>query len=109
MMILLKFGISATVPVTREKATGAAEDKALAMEMVEITGDDPIYRYKGLRMSFTIVYYLEREKLDIVRSKEKAEPGYYVCYPEDFDDFPGAEILHEFTYFGSIPMYFIKY
>jgi len=109
MMILLKFGFSAIVPVTRQKATGAAEDKALAAEMVQITGDQPIYRYKDLRMSLTIVFYVERDKHAILASKDRVEPGYYICYEEDFKDFPGAEILHEFTYFGSIPMYFIKY
>lgn len=109
MMTILKFGMSAIVPVTRQKATGAAEDKALAMEMVEITGDEPIYRYKDLRMSLTIVFYLEREKWDLIRSTEKVEAGYYVCYPEDLKDFQGAKILKEFTYFGSFPMYFIEY
>ena len=109
MMILLKLGLSTIVPVTRQKATGAAEDKALAAEMVAISGDEPIYRYKDLRMSLTIVFYVERDKEEIILSKQVAEPGYYVCYEEDYKDFPGAEILKEFTYFGSIPMYFIKY
>lgn len=108
MMVLLKLGVSGIVPVTRQKATGAAEDKALAAEMVALSGDAPIYRYKDLRMSLTIVFYVERDKQDIIRSVDTVESGYYVCYKEDFKDFPGAEVLKEFTYFGSIPMYFIK-
>ena len=107
LMAVAKFGFSNTVTVMRQKETGAAEDKALAYDMAEITGEEPIHRYKDIRISYTIVYYLELEKWDILRNTTKQQEGYYLVYESDLKDFDAYEKLRKFYYQNKISMFLI--
>ncbi|HEY9116287.1 MAG TPA: hypothetical protein VIN11_00595, partial [Roseivirga sp.] len=106
LFCVLRLGFSCIVPQTREKTTGAAEDKALGIEIAEMTQGRPLHRLGDVRMSLTIVYYLERERGDVLYQTQSLESGYYFCYT---DDLPAAdfEIVKEFDYHGE-PIYLIQ-
>lgn len=104
-MVALKFGFSAIVPQTRERATGAAEDKTLGVEIAEITRGEPLHRFGDVRMSFTIVFYLERDRGDVLYQTDTYTEGYYFCYTDDLPD-SGYQVVHEFHYHGE-PIFLI--
>ncbi len=106
--VFLKFGMSSVFPPSRQLTTGAAKDKAMALQMAEITHGEELLRYKDLRMSYTIVFYLERERNDIVYSTDKIIDGYIICYDDDLKDFTNYEVIKEFYYDNRIPMSLIK-
>ena len=106
LFCVLRLGFSCIAPQTREKTTGAAEDKALGIELAEITAGSPLHRLGDVRMSLTIVFYLERERGEVLYQTDSFESGYYFCYS---DDLPAAdfEIVKVFDYHGE-PIYLIQ-
>ena len=108
LMVMAKLTFSSIITQTRQKDTGAAEDKDLAYEMAEITGDEPIYRYNNVRISFTIVYYLEAEKWQILNNREDMIEGYYIAYDDDLDAFGEHTKIRKFYYQNRIPIYLIR-
>lgn len=105
LFCMLRLGFSCIVPQTREKTTGAAEDKALGIELAELTARSPLHRLGDVRMSLTIVFYLERERREVLYQTDSFESGYYFCYT---DDLPATdfETIKQFDYHGE-PIYLI--
>jgi 4-amino-4-deoxy-L-arabinose transferase-like glycosyltransferase len=104
--LVVRLAYSFTVPVTRQMTTGAAEDKALGLEIAEITQGEPLHRFGDVRMSLTIVFYLEGARRDIISQKDTFESGYYFVYDEDL---PNTDylIVVEFHYHDK-PIYLIR-
>lgn len=107
LMVAIKFAFSAIVPQTRKKETGAAEDKALAIEMAELTRGEPLHRLGDVRLSLTIVFYLERDREEVLYQTESMAEGFYICYAEDFPDKGTYKVLKEFAYWGE-PIFLIS-
>ncbi|NVJ45587.1 MAG: glycosyltransferase family 39 protein [Cytophagia bacterium] len=105
-LTVLKFGFSAIVPQTRERATGAAEDKTLGIEIAEITQGEPLQRFGDVRMSYTIVFYLERDRGDVLYQTDSYTKGYYFCYTDDLPN-SGYEVVEEFHYHEE-PIFLIR-
>jgi 4-amino-4-deoxy-L-arabinose transferase-like glycosyltransferase len=102
--LVLRLAYSCTVPVTRQMTTGAAEDKALGLEIAEITQGESLHRFGDVRMSLTIVFYLEGARQDIISQKEVFESGYYFVYDEDL---PDADLIVKEFHYHDKPIYLI--
>lgn len=107
VMAILKFGFSCILPVTRVLNTGAAEDRSLGYEIAELTQDQPLYRYGDLRMSLTIVFYIEATREEVLYQKSEYEPGFYFCYARDFPKNMDYVQHSEFSYSGE-PVFLIE-
>ncbi|MBO3696867.1 glycosyltransferase family 39 protein [Roseivirga sp. E12] len=107
VMVVLKFGFSAIVPVTRALDTGAAEDKTLGYEIVELTKGQPLHRYGDLRMSLTIVFYVEAGREEPIYQKSDFEQGFYFVHAEDFPRHMDYVQHKEFAYWGE-PVFLIE-
>lgn len=107
LFVVLRIGFSVIVPQTREKTTGAAKDKALGIELAELTKGEPLHRLGEVRISYTIVFYLERDRGEVLYKAQEFESGYYLCY---LPDLPNGhyEELRRFDYHGE-PVSLIKY
>ena len=106
ILLVLRLGYSFTVPVTRQKTTGAAEDKALGLSIAEITEGQPLYRLGDVRMSLTIVYYLEAERKAVLYQTDTFNEGYYFVYSNDLP-VSGYELVKTFDYHDE-PIYLIR-
>ena len=106
VLLVLRLGYSFTVPVTRQKTTGAAEDKALGLRIAETTKGEPLYRLGDVRMSLTIVYYLEAEREAILYQTDELKDGYYFVYTDDLPE-TGYSLIEEFHYHNE-PIYLIR-
>uniref|UniRef100_UPI00404820C5 ArnT family glycosyltransferase n=1 Tax=Roseivirga sp. TaxID=1964215 RepID=UPI00404820C5 len=104
--LVLRLAYSFTVPVTRQMTTGAAEDKALGLKIAEITHGEPLHRFGDVRMSLTIVFYLEGARQDIISQKGLFESGYYFVYEEDLPA-AGFSVVEKFHYHNQ-PIYLIR-
>ena len=98
-LVIMKLGLSALVPVTRQLDTGAARDKALGIEIANITKGKSLNRFGNVRMSLGIVFYLERERLETLNQTDTIDGDFYFIYPNDIPilktDF---EIVKRFRY-----------
>jgi 4-amino-4-deoxy-L-arabinose transferase-like glycosyltransferase len=104
--LVVRMAYSFTVPVTRQLTTGAAEDKALGLKIAEITQGEPLHRFGDIRMSLTIVFYLEGARKDIISQKRLFETGYYFVYCEDLPE-SGYSVEEQFHYHDK-PIYLIR-
>lgn len=96
-----------TILPQRAVDSDAQRAKLLAMTIAEKVGEEPLYIYKGSRISFTSVYYLDviRDKA-LVRNYDHKTEGYFLA-PTDWIDAP-HDIYMEFDYKG-IPIQLIKF
>ncbi len=98
LMAVMKFGFSSIVPVTREVDTGAARDKALGIEIARLTEGEELHRIGNLRMSLTIVFYLERARKEAVYQTDSYESGFYFCYEKDLPKGNSYKLHKQFKY-----------
>lgn len=107
LMVAIKFAFSSIVPQTRQKETGAAEDKTLALEIAELTKGEALHRFGDVRISLTIVFYVERERLEALYQTDSMTDGFYFCYTEDFPKNRAYKVHEEFAYWGE-PIFLIS-
>lgn len=100
LFIMLRVAFSFIVPETREKTSGAAQDKARGIEIAELTKGEALHRLGDVRMSYTIVFYLERDRGDVLYQTDQFESGYYFCYENDLPE-DGFELIRELDYHGE--------
>lgn len=99
VMVILKFGFSAIVPVTRALDTGAAEDRALGIEIATLTEGKSLNRFGNVRISLGIVFYVERGRLEPIYQTKSTEGDYYFIYPSDLVSFTdNVEVIKRFSY-----------
>ncbi|MGW8124076.1 ArnT family glycosyltransferase [Roseivirga echinicomitans] len=106
VLLVLRLGYSFTVPVTRQKSSGAAEDKALGLRIAEITKGESLHRLGDVRMSLTIVYYIEAEREAVLYQTDALTDGYYFVYTEGL---PATHytVIEAFHYHNE-PIYLIR-
>lgn len=107
LSIIVKLTFSAIVPITRKNDTGAAEDKQLGIEIAQLTDNKPLYRLGDVRMSLTIVFYVEREREEVLYQKDSFEKGFFFCYPKDLPEDLEFRKHKEFAYWSE-PIYLIE-
>lgn len=107
LFCVLRLVFSFIVLQTREKTTGAAEDKELGIELAEITKGEPLHRLGDVRMSLSIVFYLERDRGDILYQAESFSSGFYFSYLDDLPE-SGYELVKQFDYHDQ-PIFLVKY
>lgn len=102
VMVILKFGFSAIVPMSRALDTGAAEDKALGIEIAHLTEGKSLNRFGDVRMSLGIVFYVERGRLAPLYQTKATDGDYYFIYPSDMGNFTGnVEVIKRFNYWEN--------
>ncbi len=106
LLIMARLWFSMVVPVTRAETTGAAEDKALGREIAAMSEGEVLYRYGDVRMSLTIVYYIEADREEVLRQTNRFEKGYFFCYQEDLPE-RSYELIEEFHYHQK-PIFLIR-
>lgn len=106
LLVVLRLGFSAIVPQSREKTTGAARDKALGIELAELTKGERLRRLGDVRISLTVVFYLERERGSVLNQVNNFEEGFYLCYASDLPE--SHKVIREFDYRGE-PIFLIEY
>lgn len=107
VMVVLKFGFSAIVPVTRALDTGAAEDRILGYEIAELTKGQPLHRYGDVRMSLTIVFYVEAAREGVLYQVDDMTSGFYFCYTQDLPKDRAYDVVKEFSYWEE-PIFLIS-
>ncbi|GAB5522972.1 MAG: glycosyltransferase family 39 protein [Roseivirga sp.] len=106
LLIMARLWFSMVVPVTRAETTGAAEDRTLGKKIAAESEGAVLYRYGDVRMSLTIVYYVEAGREEVLRQTDTFEPGYFFCYTDDLPT-EGYEVLEEF-YYHQKPIFLIR-
>lgn len=107
-LVVGKLGISYILPQSRAHQSGSSKDKALAYEIIELTGDAPIYRWGDVRISLTTAFYLEKEREQILyQKKEKAKDAYYLIYQDQLSELPAANEVLAIEFRGDI-IYLVK-
>ena len=76
--------------------------------MAELTKGEPLHRMGDVRISLTIVFYLERGREEALYQAESMTDGFYICYAEDFPEIGTYEVLKEFAYWGE-PIFLISF
>lgn len=107
LSIMVKLTFSAIVPVTRQQDSGAAEDKQLGLEIADLTEGQALYRYGDVRMSLTIVFYVEREREAVLYQRSSYEKGFYFCYTKDLPENHSFVEHKKFAYWGE-PIHLIE-
>lgn len=99
---VMKLGFSAIVPVTRQLDTGAARDKALGIEIANITQGKSLNRFGNVRMSLGIVFYLERERSEALYQTNGTDGDFYFVYPSDIPKFASDfQVIKRFNYWEN--------
>lgn len=106
LLVMARLSFSFIVPVTRAETTGAAEDRTLGKRIAAESEGAVLYRYGDVRMSLTIVYYVEAGREEVLRQTDTFEPGYFFCYTEDLPK-EGYVVLEEFHYHQK-PIFLIR-
>ena len=108
VMFVARFGMSYIVPQTRVNRSDAMADKKSGLKIAEITRNKPVYRWGDLRLSTTVVFYLTREKEQILYQKnEIIDDAYYLVSEDDLNELPESEVLHEILY-QEMNIYLVK-
>jgi hypothetical protein len=99
VVVIGKLMMSHIVPQSRMLQSNAAKDKQLAFDIAELTEGQKIYRWGDVRMSLTTVFYLERERQQVLYAKDNVDPGsFYFVYADQLNEMSSYEILLELSY-----------
>lgn len=99
MLVVGKLAFSTITPQSRRLESNAASDKAIGLELAEITKGERLFRYQDLRISLTVVFYTERERFEVLNSKNTFEKGaYFLCLIEDLPINTRYDLVKVFNY-----------
>lgn len=108
LMVVLKLAMSSFVPVIRRDTSNAAVDKRLGISYAEISKDVTVSRYKDLRLSLGMMFYMEREKGAIIPAAFNITEGYYFLDRNELEEINSPyELIDSFDYKGT-EVWFIK-
>jgi hypothetical protein len=82
MLILLRGPYGYITGMERAQHSQASKDKAVAIEMAKLAGDQRIYLADSTRISYTISYYLQRDLGKIVPFTFERNPGDFIILPD---------------------------
>lgn len=98
LLVVLKIGLSAIVPVTRKYDSGTARDVERGKEIARITQGTPIYRYGDVQFHLTAAFYIQRDKMSILKSVNHFDEQYYIVREEDLPDESTYRVLRQVPY-----------
>jgi 4-amino-4-deoxy-L-arabinose transferase-like glycosyltransferase len=96
-MALIRIGFDLVVIPERANDSQATRDKQLASQIHQIVGKDSLAIYRNDRISFTTVYYLNRQRPITLKRDYQPLPGQFYLAEESCLDQPG-EIRLRFEY-----------
>lgn len=83
LLVVLKIGVSSIVPVTRKYDSNTAKDVSHGKKVAEMTAGEPIYRYGQVKFKLTTGYYMERDKMSILKKVDHFNEKFYMVYEKD--------------------------
>ena len=96
--VMLKLVCSAVVPATRQLDSDASKNKQTGLEIAQLTDGAPLYRLGDIWLPLTIVFYLERERKQVLYQKEQFQKGFFFCYEKDLPTDLAYKIHKEFVF-----------
>jgi 4-amino-4-deoxy-L-arabinose transferase-like glycosyltransferase len=79
-MILIRIFFDLTVLPVRAKDGGAPANKKIALELARLTDGKPVNLYKSTFLPMQSIFYLERERNEIVPVRQQVVPGeFYIA------------------------------
>ena len=98
LFVLLRFVFASVILPYRAQEGSAAQDKADAYQIAEITKNEPLFLFEDSRCSLTTVFYLERERTEILRRDETVNNHYYYLANRSLLDDRMYEVFYTFAY-----------
>lgn len=109
LLAVLKIVFNSILADTRAESSNAAADKVLGMQWAEKMAGDPIYRYGDVRMSYGMVFYLERETKRILEKKDLfLSNAFYFVHEKDIDEIPESAEQIDVVEYDSEKILLIK-
>ena len=98
VLVIMKLAVSSIVPITRTYDSGTAKDKASALEIAALTKDKPVYRYGHVDFDMKTAFYVEREKMQILKNLDHFDEQYYIVSKKDFPVGRDFNVLYQLRY-----------
>ncbi len=100
LLAVLKIVFNSILADTRAESSNAAADKVLSLQWAEKMAGASIYRYGDVRMSYGLVFYLERESKRILKKKDRfLTNAFYFVHEKDIEEIPeSAELIDVVEY-----------
>lgn len=99
LFVVVKLVMSTTIPVIRAKTSDALADKDMAIKIAGITSGEELHRYDSLRISLGMVFYLEKERQEVLKSSDQLRSGYFFVEPTDLLNTESSyQLVEEFLY-----------
>ena len=83
LLLLIRLGFDWWVIPQRAVVDPPRKSKDIAFEILEVVGDEPLYLHPDFELNQDIIYYLTRERQQILRITDEKNPGiFYICSDE---------------------------
>ncbi len=97
--VLARLLFNFTVLPQRAYQSDAQQDEEIARQLGQLAGESPVYLYEDSRISFGVIFHLNRIRNKALRRNYEKVPGaYYIAPPEAF---PRSEVLLRIPYDGD--------
>lgn len=96
-MILVRIVMSFTLLPMRATSSEAAHHKSLAFRVSNLTGDEPVCLFRETIIPRTMVFYLEREKEQVVPVMQNMTSAGYYFATTGFEVAPAADSVFSFS------------
>ena len=108
LFVILRFVFAGVILPYRAQEGSAARDKADAYQIVNITKDEPLFLWEDSRCSLTTVFYLERERTEVLSRKAQINGQYYYLANRSLLGDQMYEVFYTFAY-GDQEFVLIKF
>jgi len=108
LFVILRFVFAGVILPYRAQNGSAAQDKADAYQIAEITKSEPLFLFENSRCSLTTVFYLERERTEVLRRTTTMNDQYYYLANRSLLDDKMYQVFYTFAY-GDQEFVLIKF
>ncbi|MEO0333503.1 MAG: hypothetical protein AAF223_17770 [Bacteroidota bacterium] len=98
IVVILRFVFAGTVIPYRAQSGSATQDKADAYQIAQITENEPLFLLEDSRCSLTTVFYLERERTEVLRRNTEINSQYYYLANRSLLSDQMYEVFYTFAY-----------
>ena len=98
LIIILRFVFAGIILPYRAQNGSAAQDKADAYEIAQITENESLFLFEDSRCSLTTVFYLERERTEVLRRNTEINSQYYYLANRSLLSDQMYEVFYTFAY-----------
>ncbi|MEM9831631.1 MAG: glycosyltransferase family 39 protein [Bacteroidota bacterium] len=98
LIVILRFVFAGVILPYRAQQGSAAQDKADAYQITEITKNEPLFLFEDSRCSLTTVFYLEKERTEVLGRNAEINSQYYYLANRSLLDDKKYEVFYTFAY-----------